>query len=551
MRLDAERLDWKQGLLLLAAALALFLPGFSTLPPVDRDESRYAVATTQMLTSGDFVDIRFQEDARHLQPAGAYWLQSATVAAFSDPEARAIWAHRLPSLAAALAAVLATAAFASLWLGARGGLLAGLLLASCMSLGFEARIAKTDATLLAAVTLAQFAFMALYTGRGTGRGLAALFWAALGFGALVKGPIILIVTGLCALLLLVWDRRPKRFASLRAAWGVPLALAIALPWYVAIGIVTDGGFFQTAIGDNLLHKVGTGQQSHGGPPGYHLIGFVLMFWPGALLAAAALPFVWRHRDRPEVRVLIAWIVPAWLVFEFVSTKLPHYVLPLYPAIAMLTAAAAITPGEPGPKWTRWLFFAYLVLWILVSGLLIGLAPAGAVVYGGRLPPLSVVLAVLAAVALVLMLMALARGRRDRAIVAGAVAAFFVTANTYGLVLPGLTSLWLSPQIAEAARAARPDCESVRIVTTPYHEPSLVFLNGSANTTLADTPDQAAQAMRGAGSCAVAVVGAEQQAAFLARAAALGLSLTPAGKVTGQNYSDGAELDLTLYVPGGA
>ncbi|MFZ5730331.1 MAG: ArnT family glycosyltransferase, partial [Pseudomonadota bacterium] len=98
MRLDAERLDWKQGLLLLAAALALFLPGFSTLPPVDRDESRYAVATTQMLKSGDFVDIRFQEDARHLQPAGAYWLQSATVAAFSDPEARAIWAHRLPSL---------------------------------------------------------------------------------------------------------------------------------------------------------------------------------------------------------------------------------------------------------------------------------------------------------------------------------------------------------------------------------------------------------------------------------------------------------------------
>ena len=92
---------------------------------------------------------------------------------------------------------------------------------------------------------------------------------------------------------------------------------------------------------------------------------------------------------------------------------------------------------------------------------------------------------------------------------------------------------------------------MRSVTTPYHEPSLVFLNGSANTTLADTPAQAAQAMGEAGACAVAVVGAEQQAAFLARATALGLTLRPAGKAAGPNYSDGNELDLTLFVAGGA
>ena len=98
------------------------------------------------------------------------------------------------------------------------------------------------------------------------KGAVAAFVAALP-NAPDGGTISLIVTGPCARLLLVWDRQPKRFASLRAAWGVPLALLIALPWYVAIGVVTDGGFFATAIGDNLLHKVGTGQQSHGGPPG--------------------------------------------------------------------------------------------------------------------------------------------------------------------------------------------------------------------------------------------------------------------------------------------
>ena len=65
---------------LAALCLALFLPGFFTLPPTDRDEARFAQATRQMLESGDFVDIRFQDEARHKKPVGIHWMQSATVA---------------------------------------------------------------------------------------------------------------------------------------------------------------------------------------------------------------------------------------------------------------------------------------------------------------------------------------------------------------------------------------------------------------------------------------------------------------------------------------
>ncbi|MDP3382203.1 MAG: glycosyltransferase family 39 protein, partial [Phenylobacterium sp.] len=72
--LGDQRLSLKGALLLLAAALVILAPGLTGLPPVDRDESRYAVATTQMLATGDFVDIRFQEQPRYLQPAGVYWL---------------------------------------------------------------------------------------------------------------------------------------------------------------------------------------------------------------------------------------------------------------------------------------------------------------------------------------------------------------------------------------------------------------------------------------------------------------------------------------------
>ena len=542
----AGRLSIRDILLLLATALAIFLPGFATLPPVDRDEARYATATTQMLATGDYVDIRFQEVPRHLQPAGVYWLQAASAAVFTEPESRAIWAYRLPSLTAALAAVAMTGMLAALYFGRWAGLLAGLVLAACMGLGFEARIAKTDAALLAATTAAQFAFLWIYTGRARSRWPVVAFWAALGVGAMLKGPIILMVAGLTALALAAWDRGFGRLKGLQPLWGLPLALLIAAPWYVAIGVVTDGDFFRVAIGGNLLHKVGTDQQSHGGPIGYHLMAFALTFWPGALLAALAVPFAWRERARPEVRFLVAWVVPTWLVFELVSTKLPHYVVPLFPAIAALTAAAVTAPARDYGRWWKAAFAIFLLVWLSVTLVVLALAPVGIWIYQAALSPLAIGLALLALAALGVMLWRLFAGRADQAVLAAALASLFVSANTFGHALPRLTELWLSPQIVEAARKAAPDCPRPTLVSTPYHEPSMVFLNGPYRTVLADSPAEAARVLAREPACAVAVVGAAGQADFLTAAASLGLSPTPAGNVQGQNYSDGEDYQLRLY-----
>src|SRR5881227_1934579 len=97
---------------LLAVALLGFLPGFSNIPPIDRDEARFAQATKQMIESGDYVDIRFQDEVRYKKPVGIYWLQAAAVRAAeglgaSDPRTT-IWLYRLPSLLGAIGAVLLT-----------------------------------------------------------------------------------------------------------------------------------------------------------------------------------------------------------------------------------------------------------------------------------------------------------------------------------------------------------------------------------------------------------------------------------------------------------
>src|SRR5882762_12028305 len=92
--------------LLAALCLLLYLPGLASIPPLDRDEARFAQASRQMLETGDFLRIRFQDEARNKKPAGIYWLQAAAVAAFSTPESTAIWPYRLPSVVGALAAAL-------------------------------------------------------------------------------------------------------------------------------------------------------------------------------------------------------------------------------------------------------------------------------------------------------------------------------------------------------------------------------------------------------------------------------------------------------------
>src|SRR5947209_2169428 len=143
---------------LVAICLVSYLPGIFNIPPVDRDEARFVQATKQMIESGDYVDIRFQEEVRYKKPVGIYWLQAAAVRAAeglgaSDPRTT-IWLYRLPSLIGAIGAVLLTYWTALAFGTRRTAYLSALMLACSLLLGVEARLAKTDAMLLLTVVAA-------------------------------------------------------------------------------------------------------------------------------------------------------------------------------------------------------------------------------------------------------------------------------------------------------------------------------------------------------------------------------------------------------------
>ena len=538
----------RAAVLLVVFALLAFLPGFFQIPPVDRDEARFAQATKQMVERGEYVDIRFQDDVRYKKPVGIYWLQAVAVKAgetLGIPRARTtIWLYRLPSLIGATGAVLLTYWTALAFVTRRTALVAALMMASSILLGVEARLAKTDAMLLLTSVAAMGAMARIYlAARRTpdvrqGWTQPAILWTALAGGVLLKGPLILMFVGLTALALSIADRSALWLRALRPLAGIAWLILLVLPWFVAIVAKSGDSFFVKAIGEDMLAKIGSGQEAHGAPPGLYFLLFWVTFWPGSVLAGLAAPMVWKARREPGAKFLLAWLIPSWLVFEAVMTKLPHYVLPLYPAIAILIAGIL---EHGGLIKTRWLVRG-TVGWFVFPGL-IALVVAGAFLYFGR--DLGLIAWPFAAVAVVFGLFAwwlYGVDGAERSLLRGMVASVFVAIAVYAVTFPSLPALFPSALIADDLASS--GCDELHVASTGYYqEPSLVFLLG---TDTRFTDGAGAAQFLNQGPCHFALIDARSERSFVQRANAIGLHYALAERVEGFNISIGRPVSLSVF-----
>ena len=274
-------------------------------------------------------------------------------------------------------------------------------------------------------------------------------------------------------------------------------------------------------------------------PALYAASVLASFWPGSLFAALAIPFAWRHRRESSTRFALAAILPHWIVYELIATKLPHYVLPAFPAIACLTAAGLLRPAAFRGRLARALALLYGALW-LACGL--AFAAAGPVLLWrlqGVLPTLPIAAAVLASALLVLAAVLLLRRQRPRAFAAAAGAALVLYGSLFLLVVPDLDAIWLSPRIAATVRQVRP-CPDSRLASVSFSEPSLVFLVGRDTALI--PPADAARFLAADPACALALVGARDDAAFRA---ALTVPVRTIATIDGINYSTGRRLRLSL------
>jgi 4-amino-4-deoxy-L-arabinose transferase-like glycosyltransferase len=531
---------------LTLCGLLLFLPGFFNIPPVDRDEARFAQATKQMVETSDFVDIRFQDEVRYKKPVGIYWLQAAvveTASALGLPRAPLrIWLYRIPSLVGAIGAVLLTYWTALAFVTRRGAVLAALIMCSSVLLSVEARLAKTDAMLLLTVVAAMGALARVYLSWQRGEDPAhppwawpAIFWTALAGGILLKGPLILMFVALTIITLAILDRSANWLWRLRPVWGLMWMLVLVLPWFVAIFWRAGDAFFADSIGGDMLSKL-SAQESHGAPPGVYLLLFWITFWPGAPLAGMAAPAVWRARREPGAQYLLAWLIPSWVVFELVLTKLPHYVLPLYPAIAILTVGA-LERRVLSRSWLR----RGAAWWFAIPALASVIAVIGSVALT-RQPVFAAWPFVAAALIFGLFAWWLYDDNRaERSLLNAVVAAMFLAMAVYGVVLPALTPLFPSAEIARALRNVV--CVGPKAAAAGFHEPSLVFMTGTS-TLLTD--GSGAADFLGQGSCRFALVESRSERAFAQRADAIGLRYNVATRIEGYNISQGRAVSIAIF-----
>jgi len=520
---------------------ALFLPGIATLPVTDRDEARFAQASKQMLETSNFIDIRLQNNPRYKKPAGIYWLQATavTVARSAGAALNDIWAYRIPSFLGALGAVLLTFWVARAVIGRESALIAAALFATTFILSFESRIAKSDAALIASIALSQGALFRLTmapTGTPTRR-LAGLFWFALGAGILIKGPVapglafLTSVTVLAAAPCRAWLR------NLHWRWGVALLLMITLPWLIAIGFVSKGDFFSQSVTQDFAGKLQTAQEKHWGPPGFYLLAFLWTFWPAVLfMMADTIRVLWKMRHSRRIVFLLAWIAPFWLILEAIPTKLPHYALPLYPAIAMAAAFAMRSEAKPRSRLS-------VIVWALIAALQVALLLGMCwIVEAPQLTLLAAIFVIFAATA-ALTVIAAWRSYTHLALSGMLLSGALFYGAGYRVALPALDPLWISRNASAAAHALEGCGKEPGFAG--LNEMSLVFQSGT--DTLLTTPSALAEALA-SNQASVAFVssrnGHEFEQAFSQRA---GRAPEFFGCVDGIDINGQGPVRLQIYV----
>jgi 4-amino-4-deoxy-L-arabinose transferase-like glycosyltransferase len=533
--------------MLVIASLIAFVPGVFQIPPIDRDEPHFAQKAKQMIETGDYVDLRFQGEAHYTKPVGMYWLQAAvvkTAEALGVPGARlTIWLYRLPSLFGAAGAVLATYWCALAFVDRRGAALAALMMVGSTLLGAEARLARADAMLLFAVAAAMSVLARAYLFSRDDKiarpGWVPLtvFWTALAAGILVKGLVIVMIVGLTAATLSIIDRSVRWLQELRPLYGVVWLVVLVLPWFIAIYARTGNAFLVNSVVHDTLGKIANSQESHGAPPGYYFVLFFATFFPASILAGLAAAAVWAKRREAPIRFLLAWLVPSWLVFELAVTKLPHYVMPLYPAIAILTAGAVEAKALSRRRWLK----RGVIWWFVVPILLSIAAVAGAIVIDRDLVLPAWPFFAAAIVCGFLAWQLYDDDGAEQALTHATAAMVLLSIGLYSIILPTLGPLF--PSVALAGVLRKSGCTHPVAASAGYGEPSLVFLAGT-ETRITDASG-AADFLR-EGDCRFAFIETHQERAFVQRAEVIGLRYESGPRVEAFNFSKGRPITIATF-----
>lgn len=367
-------LQWKGTPFLVAASGALlFLPWIGSVPLLDLDEPRYADCSRNMLETGDWLYPWFNGAPRHTKPAFYNWVQASTYLLLGVSEFTA----RLPSVLATVSTGLLIFFFTNEFRGRAVGLSAMTTWLLLPQSHLWAKMAITDAVLTFLLTVA---LMAAYLGMERSRG--GLLWYAIsggvmGCAALTKGPVGIVVPSAAYLLYVLFTRSARRGLGHAGPYlALLVALLVAIPWY-ALQIKRYGSeYTDEFFGVQNVERY-VGSEDSLGPFGWLWpIPTVLLFaFPTSVLLPHALKNAWANRQSASMAdsagrwrlFLAAWIVANLLLFAPSATRLPHYIMALYPAAAMLLGDLLVHESAAYNKRSPWTALALVVVGLAIGG----------------------------------------------------------------------------------------------------------------------------------------------------------------------------------------
>lgn len=418
----STRLQDVVSLLLLSGCMFLMALGNGYL--FDEDEPKNAECGREMFARADWVVPTYNEELRTDKPIMLYWLMLSSFHVWGVGE----FGARFPSACMAIATVLMVYQIGSKLFHQKTGWLAASILSSSLMYVVIGRISTPDSTLIAFTTLSLMLFVQ-FTPQETWQSPEnatsvfrkgewavpsqwwqfLLMYAVMGLGVLTKGPVgFLLPCTIIGLFLLVnsvlaskhaefetaasWKTNLFHYGKLAAQTFAPMRFlnallsmrpillfavvcAVALPWYITVWNATDGAWVKGFLGNHNVGRFVDSMEGHSGPIFYYIPVIMMGFFPWSLSLPVMFYQLWTNRagqvPNYALRFLCCWVGIYITFFSIAQTKLPNYVLPCYPALALLTSHFLLGWLQQEAKAVRWPRIAMLSL--LISGAVVSVA----------------------------------------------------------------------------------------------------------------------------------------------------------------------------------
>lgn len=379
-----KRMVKEHGVALGISALSVLLFFFQLGGPglFDVDEAVYAESAREMVTTGDWITPQYNYANRYDKPVLFYWLISSAYRLFGVSE----FAARFWSAVFGCGIVVMSYYFLCRVGGRRWGVMSAIILATSLEVILLSHAAITDMTLTLFMTASLFCF---FLGHTAGEGSAKRWWywglyLNMALAVLTKGPVGIVIPGLVIILLLFYTGRIRKgLREMNLFSGGAIFLLVALPWYL-IEIGVNGWEYIDAffIKHNFTRYTGV-VSGHGAPIYYFIPVILLAFFPWSAFLPYGLIRSFRigkskdHYTHKALAILFAsfWFLTVLVFFSISKTKLPGYILPLSPAIAILVGwiwDEMLMRGKGG--FDRFSISLFAILGLLISASLF-LTPA--------------------------------------------------------------------------------------------------------------------------------------------------------------------------------